>query len=123
MTRRQLWLNHRSKALHRIAKRLRSTANEHEVLLWRHLARQVAPHQWEWQVPLPPYWIADFMCRHCKLIVEIDGASHDLKAIEDRERDLALAASGYRIRRYSDVRVEFELQSILKELRTTPHQC
>ena len=50
------------------------------------------------QAPVGPYY-ADFICRACKLIVEVDGSQHADSAYDDR-RDAALIGLGYRILRF-----------------------
>ena len=55
------------------------------------------------QVPIGPF-IADFVCRELKLIVEVDGATHSTD--EEVERDLRrtgyLTAHGYRVIRFQN---------------------
>jgi very-short-patch-repair endonuclease len=49
-------------------------------------------------------FIADFLCRECKLIVEVDGATHstDDELRRDAERTAFLEAHGFRIMRFSN---------------------
>ena len=50
------------------------------------------------QASAGPYY-ADFVCRACKLIVEIDGSQHADSAYDDK-RDATLIGLGYRILRF-----------------------
>ncbi len=50
------------------------------------------------QVPVGPYY-ADFVCRACKLVVELDGSQHADSAYDDK-RDAILLAPGYRVLRF-----------------------
>jgi len=50
------------------------------------------------QAPVGPYY-ADFVCRACKLIVEVDGSQHAGSAYDDK-RDPTLIGLGYRILRF-----------------------
>jgi hypothetical protein len=50
------------------------------------------------QAPIGPYY-ADFVCRACKLVVELDGSQHADSAYDDK-RDAILVALGYRVLRF-----------------------
>ena len=48
-----------------------------ETLLWRHLkAHRLARLGFRRQAPMGAY-VADFVAHSCKLVVEVDGESHD----------------------------------------------
>jgi len=70
------------------------------------------------QVPIGPY-VADFLCRQVKLVVELDGGQH-AESARDVVRDAYLVGRGYRVLRFwnSDVFVNREgvLTVILQEL-------
>ncbi len=53
------------------------------------------------QRPLLNY-IADFMCKELKLIIEVDGYTHKFKTVEDMERDSVLAGNGFTTLRFTD---------------------
>ncbi len=53
------------------------------------------------QHPVEGY-IADFACVEAKLIVEVDGHSHDLQQAYDAERTAKLEAAGWRVLRVTD---------------------
>jgi very-short-patch-repair endonuclease len=58
------------------ARSLRRTATEAEKLMWRKLRnRQLEDCKFCRQMEIGPY-IADFVCRERKLIIEIDGGQH-----------------------------------------------
>lgn len=65
-------------------------------------------------------YIADFVCRDAKLIVEADGGQHADNP-DDRKRDETLQAEGYRILRFwnNDIlgNIEGVLTTILAALR------
>jgi very-short-patch-repair endonuclease len=62
------------------AKRLRREMTRAETLLWRHLkADRLAGLGFRRQTPMDNY-IADFVAHSCKLVVEIDGESHDFES-------------------------------------------
>ena len=53
------------------------------------------------QVPIGPY-VADFCCRERRLIVELDGGQHAVRADYDAGRTALLQALGYRVLRFWD---------------------
>lgn len=52
-------------------------------------------------MPVGPYF-ADFLCRSAKLIVELDGYSHNLTIQQDKQRDRHLQDMGYRVIRFTN---------------------
>jgi very-short-patch-repair endonuclease len=71
-----------------------------EVLLWRELRRKAAGVRFRRQHPVGPY-ILDFYCPEAKLVIEIDGTSHDMGGRPQRDdaRDRWLAEQGLRVQR------------------------
>jgi very-short-patch-repair endonuclease len=53
------------------------------------------------QHPISPY-VVDFVCLKSRLIIEIDGPSHDARQHIDRSRDIYLQHMGYTILRFSN---------------------
>ena len=80
--------------------------------------RRLAGFKFVRQEPIGPY-IADFVCREARLIVEVDGGQHN-ESERDQRRDAFLASEGYRILRFwnSDVLTNMDgvLQTILASL-------
>ena len=64
--------------------------------------------------------VADFACLAHRLIVEIDGGIHDLREIEDAERDAGLAEKGFRILRFRNAEVLTNPDQVLDVIR---HAC
>jgi very-short-patch-repair endonuclease len=76
------------------AQTLRAKSTEAEKKLWRRLRdRRLGGAKFVRQAPIGPYY-ADFVCRACKLIVEIDGSQH-VDSDYDDKRDATLVALGY----------------------------
>lgn len=68
------------------AKQLRTNMTEHELLLWEELKEnKMLGLRFKAQHPISSF-IADFYCHKLKLVIEIDGNSHN--SIETREYDL-----------------------------------
>ena len=85
------------------ARKLRRTMTEAEHRLWRALrARRLAHAKFRRQVPLGPY-IADFLSRRPRLLIEVDGGQHG--GPRDATRDRHLAERGYRTLRLWNVDV------------------
>jgi very-short-patch-repair endonuclease len=86
------------------AQTLRSVSTEAEKKLWRRLRdRRLGGTKFVRQAPIGPYY-ADFVCRACKLVVELDGSQHAESAYDDK-RDAILIVLGYRVLRFWNVDV------------------
>jgi guanosine-3',5'-bis(diphosphate) 3'-pyrophosphohydrolase len=86
------------------AKQLRRTMTRAETLLWRHLrAHRLARLRFRRQTPIGNY-IADFLAHSCKLVVEVDGESHNFeeRLRHDEQRDRWLVSRGYRVLRFTN---------------------
>src|SRR5687767_12531432 len=79
------------------ARQLRLSPTPTERRLWTYLrARRLCGCKFYRQVAMGPY-IADFRCRECRLIVEVDGEIHEKRKEYDRERDLYFYDRDYRV--------------------------
>jgi len=83
---------------------LRNSATPAERRLWRYLSRSQTGAKFSRQMEVGPFF-ADFLCRELKLVVEIDGFSHDLRAEYDAARDRWFAREGYRVLRFTNADV------------------
>ena len=61
-------------------------------------------------------YIVDFICRKMKLIIEIDGASHQYKTEEDKIRDERLTDLGYQVIRVDEGEVLNDINNIIKTI-------
>ena len=65
------------------ARTLRRSMTGVELLLWSRLRRQqLGGNRFRRQAPIGPY-IVDFACFQARLLIEIDGPSHDARAHDD----------------------------------------
>ena len=95
------------------AQRLRREATPAERMLWRAISkRQLEGWKFSRQMPIGPY-VADFLCREEKLVIELDGLSHDASGEEDRRRDGYLKKQGYQTLRFSNADVLSNLEGVL----------
>ena len=62
-------------------------------------------------------WILDFYCPALKLVIELDGNSHDSKVEYDAIRTANLEAHGYRVIRFKNEEVFNDLSSVLARMR------
>jgi very-short-patch-repair endonuclease len=84
------------------ARALREDDTEAERRLWEAIRnRRLGGFKFVRQLSVGPY-IADFACRDCKLVVEVDGATHgtDADVNYDERRSAYLHEQGYRILRF-----------------------
>ena len=66
-------------------------------------------------------FILDFYCPRFKLVVELDGSSHDTRSEEDAARTEHLNAFGYRILRFRNEEVFENLPGVLKRIADAAH--
>jgi very-short-patch-repair endonuclease len=101
------------------AKQLRRTMTRAETLLWRHLkAGRIDGLGFRRQVPFRNY-IADFACLSVKLIVELDGESHDFEERQkaDQNRDAFFVSEGFQVLRFTNEQVTSNLEGIVEAIR------
>lgn len=84
-----------------------------EALLWLYLRRAQLGVTFRRQVVLGRRYICDFVARDIKLIVELDGATHQHLQAADARRDAFLARLGYRTLRFSNTDVRQSLEQVL----------
>src|SRR5262245_11429826 len=86
----------------RTERRPRQQATDAETVLWFALrGRRRAGLKFVRQEAIGRY-VADFVCREAKLVIEVDGGQHADNP-RDAARDAWLASEGYRVLRNSDV--------------------
>ena len=103
------------------AKSLRRVMTRAETLLWRYLkAHHVDDLGFRRQVPIRNY-VADFACHSAKLIVELDGETHDFDARQrhDGQRDVWFKTQGYTVLRFSNEDVLRNLEGVVATIRDT----
>jgi very-short-patch-repair endonuclease len=101
------------------AKQLRQKMTRAETLLWRYLkAHHVDGLAFRRQVPMRGF-IADFICHSARLVVEVDGHSHDFESRRrgDRKRDEWFASQNYSLLRFTDEQVLKNLEGVITVIR------
>jgi very-short-patch-repair endonuclease len=100
--------------LQRRARHMRNNPTEPEKRLWRHLSgEQLNGHKFRRQQVIG-WFIADFVCPRQRLIIEVDGDTHD--EAKDRLRDDTLAGRGYRVLRVTNDDVMRNMDGVLRFL-------
>ena len=100
------------------ARTLRRDATAAEKILWQHLRnRQLNNLKYSRQEPIGPY-IADFVCRAKKLIVEIVGVTHETpdELAYDAARTEFLVVLGYRVIRFRNEDIFGDFGPVLDEI-------
>ena len=99
--------------LKEFSRKLRKESTLSEVLLWRQLsARKMMGYKFNRQKPIGKY-IVDFFCSKLKLVIEIDGESHDNKWDKDVERQTYLESMGLAVLRFDDLEVKQDMDNVL----------
>ena len=104
------------------AKQLRQAMTRAETLLWRYLkANRIDGLGFRRQVPIRNY-IADFVRLSVKLIVELDGESHDFEERQkaDQNRDAFFASEGFQVLRFTNEQVTSNLEGVVEVIRQKP---
>ena len=107
------------------ARKLRNFSTKAELKLWNQLrARSLDGRKFIRQHPIGPY-IADFVCREKRLVIEVDGGQHSLNE-RDRSRDQWLVERGYKVLRFWNNEVLENIEGVLEAIKfalaeTPPH--
>jgi very-short-patch-repair endonuclease len=103
------------------AKAMRALPTQAEAVLWAALRGRRLGWKFRRQQVIAGY-IVDFYCAPLWLAVEVDGAVHQRRRAEDRERDERLASLGVRMLRLSNADVLQQLDVVIIELARHCHQ-
>jgi very-short-patch-repair endonuclease len=93
---------------------LRGNQTIAERRLWQKLqAKRCANRRFRRQFRLGPY-IVDFICLSARLVVEVDGDSHNHTIDRDRERSRWIESQGFRIIRFTNDDVRYRLAGVVQ---------
>ncbi len=108
-----------NKKLKKFARELRKKSTPAEILLWRDVlkARKMKGYQFNRQFPIGNY-IVDFICRKLRLIIEIDGFSHNLKFDKHIKKDEDLRKMGYTILHVKEKDVLKDIEAVKKYIES-----
>lgn len=98
------------------ARRLRKAQTPSEVSLWSRLRdRRLNDLKFYRQHPIGPY-IVDFYHPDTRLVIEVDGGVHLDQEEYDQSRTDWLTDHGYRVVRFTNDEVHFQLNAVLSEI-------
>jgi len=101
------------------ARELRKNSTPSEIELWKALrAGNMFGYNFNRQKPLDEF-IIDFYCRKLKLVIEIDGDSHDEKKVYDEQRQKRLESLGLHVIRFYDHDVMKHIDGVLFKIEET----
>lgn len=101
------------------ARTLRREQTAAESKLWACLRnRQLGGVKFSRQVSIGPFF-ADFCCREAKLVIEIDGVTHETseELASDTRRSAWLEAQGYRVIRFCNEELMGDLDAVLERIQ------
>ena len=99
------------------ARRMRSEPTRSVRLLWQQLRNSKLGCRFRRQSPFATY-ILDFVAPSARLVIELDGETHEDGALQaDEIRDAILAAAGFRTLRFTNTEVTDNLDGVVDEIR------
>tara|TARA_R110000868_G_scaffold109_7_gene1079 strand:- start:612 stop:959 length:348 start_codon:yes stop_codon:yes gene_type:complete len=99
------------------ARELRRNQTPEEALVWSALRRgQLDGAHFRRQYPKGAY-IFDFVCLAARLVIEIDGPSHDQTVEYDMRRTSYIECQGFRVIRFSNKDVRGNLGGVIETIR------
>ena len=110
------------------ANKLRKEMTKAEACLWKYVLRagQMRGCKFRRQRPVLNY-IADLMCKELRLVIEVDGITHDSKLAKDESRTDKLRQAGFNVIRFTDEEVmtnihgvAWEIERIIDEMKPPP---
>jgi very-short-patch-repair endonuclease len=103
--------------LKQLASELRKNGTLAEVILWNNLKHgKILGCDFHRQKPIGNY-IVDFFCFDRMLAIEIDGATHGDRLIEDEKRQKELENMGVKFLRFRDSSVKNNLDDVLRAIQ------
>ncbi len=115
-----------NKKLKPLARELRNDSTKGEIILWSNVlrAKMMLGYQFnrQFSLKIPALStndkelniIVDFICRKLKLIIELDGYSHNFKYDQDRIRDEKLTKFGYTVLRFEEKEVRYDIDNVIR---------
>lgn len=105
-----------NKSLRTNARNLRKNSTLSEVLLWNQLKQKRASGLDFDRQKIIGNYIVDFYCAKLKLVIEIDGSSHDNKVIYDTIRHEYLESLGLTVLHVDDRDVKMRMDAVLHSI-------
>ncbi len=107
--------NHYNKSLKTFARTHRNESTQAEIRIWAEVLskRQMLGYQFLRQRPIDNF-IADFFCKELKLVIELDGYTHEFDETyqKDLKKEQRLKELGYIVIRFRDSEVMKEINRV-----------
>lgn len=116
----------RKKDIIELARELRKNQTPAEIYLWDKLRnRKFLGKKFLRQHPIIfketdynfDFFIADFYCHECKLVIEVDGKIHDYQKEHDKQRDLIMENLGLRVLRIKNEEILNHIDIVNNKIR------
>lgn len=108
----------RAQLLEERARMMRFSPTRSEEWLWRRLSGSKAGFAFRRQLVIGEH-IVDFACTKVRLVVEVDGASHDERERHDAARDHELREMGWHVVRVLEQQVFGDLDAVVASIAHT----
>jgi very-short-patch-repair endonuclease len=108
-----------NRRLKNFARHMRKKGTKAEASLWKYGLRAGKMRGYRFRRQRPVFnYIADFMCKELKLIVEVDGITHqdEEQIARDRQKNLDLNDAGFSVLRFTDEMVLNRIDLVLIEI-------
>ncbi|RLD54982.1 MAG: DNA methylase [Bacteroidetes bacterium] len=106
-----------NKKLKSFSRELRKNSTKGEIIIWKKILRnkKFYVYQFNRQYAIGNY-IADFICRKLKLVIEIDGYSHNFKTEKDFAKDKYLKNLGYTVIQFKETEIYKDMNNVIRTL-------
>ncbi|MDO8499150.1 MAG: endonuclease domain-containing protein [bacterium] len=104
----------------KLRQQLRRSMTKSETVLWKHIKGSQMGFKFRRQCGIGKY-IVDFYCPELRLVVEVDGITHNEEKVFERDqvRDKYFASLGLSVKRYNSSRVFNFIREVLEDLYNT----
>ena len=106
--------------LKELARQLRNNMTKAEILLWLQLkGKQMRGYDFHRQKPLDEF-IADFFCHELMLVIEVDGYSHTIAEVIDKDdiKDQRLTDLGIHVMHIDDHEIFTNMNNVLRQIES-----
>ena len=105
--------------LKEIRQYLRTNPTKAEEILWEYLRRKALGYKFRRQFSIMNK-IVDFGCEELKLVVELDGWTHDFEKTQAKDliKQKMLESCGYKVVRYTNEEIYGDIEKVLENLES-----
>jgi len=104
--------------LKKFARELRLNSTMAGIILWKNIKNKALGYEFHRQVPIYEY-IVDFFCHELKLVIEVDGYTHNYKFKSDKLRQNKLESLGLKVIRFTDEDVKKHMNDVIGSIEAT----